>query len=335
MHVFRKLFAASAAAIVAMASGVLVAHADSAPSVYTTPGGQISQGRLWNTTCEKYSPTIVRCRAEIWATTVTYVNGRYVKRTGWTFNNLSYLPSPRASWANNNLGRTNPNWTQSGRQWRTECDTPATGKGGCRSYIWIKTVQPASSGSGYQNKYAWVFNNVVLFSSSSVPPVTSVPPWIIDQSRLSPTGLGPLQVGASSKDLEKLGYLVEGVCDAGDGTADRTVNSYLFARGIAVVQNKQVYAVQAEKPGVKTVDGAHVGMTLAQVKAIYGSRLRFETKYGYKKEFPMSTAVIQEAGNEIVFSFDANDRPLKDTDVMTYMVAREIDSLLGLYMYDC
>ncbi|MEO7587918.1 MAG: hypothetical protein ABIS84_07800, partial [Arachnia sp.] len=208
MHVFRKLFAASAAAIVAMASGVLVAHADSAPSVYTTPGGQISQGRLWNTTCEKYSPTIVRCRAEIWATTVTYVNGRYVKRTGWTFNNLSYLPSPRASWANNNLGRTNPNWTQSGRQWRTECDTPATGNGGCRSYIWVKTVQAVKSGSGYTyvNKYAWVFNNVVLFSSPSIPPVTIVPKWIIDQSGLDFTGLGPLQVGTPMKSLRTLGY---------------------------------------------------------------------------------------------------------------------------------
>ena len=206
MNGLRKLLAASAAAVMAVASGALVAHADTTPTVYNTPGGQISEGRLWNTTCDKYSSNVVRCRAEIWATTVQYKGGRYVSVTGWTFNNLSYLPSPRSLWAANNLGRSNPGWTSEGRSWRTECDTAATGRGGCRSYIWTKQVR--WNGSAYVSANAWVFNNLVLFSSASIPAVTTVPAWIIDQSRLSPTGLGPLQVGASSKDLEKLGYLV-------------------------------------------------------------------------------------------------------------------------------
>ena len=42
-------------------------------------------------------------------------------------------------------------WTAAnGRQWRVECDTAATGRGGCRSYI--KT-----------GNY-WLFNNIVLFN---------------------------------------------------------------------------------------------------------------------------------------------------------------------------
>ena len=50
MRILRKFFIAFAAAIVAMASGVLVAQADSTPTVYDTPGGQKSAGRLWDTT---------------------------------------------------------------------------------------------------------------------------------------------------------------------------------------------------------------------------------------------------------------------------------------------
>ncbi|RMB62004.1 hypothetical protein [Tessaracoccus antarcticus] len=323
MHAFRKLFAASAAAIVAMASGVLVAHADSAPSVYTTPGGQISQGRLWNTTCEKYSPTIVRCRAEIYATTVAYVNGRYVKRTGWTFNNLSYLPSPRASWANNNLGRTNPNWTQSGRQWKTECDTAATGQGGCRSYIWVKTVQAVKSGSGYTyvNKFAWVFNNVVLFSTPSIPPVTKVPKWIIDQSRLDFTGLGPLQVGTPMKSLRTLGYLYYPDQCQSYGESKALTNRGIDLRDL---NTPLVVDVNVNTKGVMTVDGAQVGMTLAELQGIYGAKLMLGKKYDQSGGGMVHVALVKNGGNELVFSFGIMDGvKLKDSDVIAKMVARK------------
>ncbi len=326
MKVFRRLFAASAAVVVAMASGVLVAHGDSTPSVYTTPGGQILNGRLWNTTCEKYSSNVVRCRTDIWATTVTYRNGRYVQKTGWTFNNLSYLPSPRASWATNNLGKNNPNWTSGGRQWKTECDTPTTGQGGCRTYMWVKTVQAVKSGSGYTyvNKDAWMFNNLVLFSSSTLPAVTKVPSWIIDQSRLSFTGLGPLRVGASMKDLTTLGYLVypNPFCSGGYGESQSLLN-----RGIDVRDGKSptVVDVSVRTKGVRTVDGAQVGMTLGQLKGIYGSGLLFEEKYDVPGDSQVSTAVVRSGGNELVFIFDVGvnlEDPLKDSDVMDMMIAR-------------
>lgn len=110
-------------------------------SVYDEEGYLEVNGRYWHTTCESYSQT-ERCRTEI--------------RTagGWAFNNLTYLPSPRSLWANNPLGGygkvgNKSNWTSGGRQWRVECDTAATGRGGCRSYIKI----------GNQ----WVFNNIVRF----------------------------------------------------------------------------------------------------------------------------------------------------------------------------
>ncbi|NHB85409.1 hypothetical protein G7085_14415 [Tessaracoccus sp. HDW20] len=94
--------------------------------VYTTPGRHFVNGRWWDTRCEKYSIT-TRCRTEILATVITYRNGRYVTSNTWTFNNLTYLPSPRSAWVRNPLGKAG-SWTATdGRKWRTECDTPPPG----------------------------------------------------------------------------------------------------------------------------------------------------------------------------------------------------------------
>lgn len=322
MHAFRKLFATSAAAIVAMASGALVAHAETTPTVYNTPGGQISAGRLWNTTCEKYSTNVVRCRAEIWSTQVTYTNGQFVKRTGWAFNNLSYLPSPRASWAGNNLARNNPSWNSGGRTWKTECDTSTTGQGGCRSYVWTKKVIAVKSGSGYvyRNNQQWVFNNLLLFSSPSVPAVTQVPPWIIDQSRLDVTGLGPLQIGTSVRDLQRLGYL-------GDASDVCLLESQsLQNRGVDIRNSEtSLEELLIYKNQVWTVEGARVGMTVGEIKTIYGDRLQLQDKSApLDKTVPV--AVVQRDGYELVF-FDKRDDytgGLQDSDVVDWIVARPI-----------
>src|SRR5699024_9601422 len=99
---------------------------------YTLPGNHLVSGRQWFTTCEKYSQT-ERCRTDIWATTVVKdANGAFKVTQGWAFNNLTYLPfMTRAAWGANPLANTG-SWTAAdGRQWRTECDTAATGRNGC------------------------------------------------------------------------------------------------------------------------------------------------------------------------------------------------------------
>lgn len=137
--------------------------------VYSTPGYHQVNGREWRTMCEPYSQTI-RCRTEIWATQVVYSGGRYVKSTGWVFNNLTYLPlMTREQWGSNPLaidsgGRT---FTSGGRQWRTECDTATTGRGGCRSYVLslgvVHAVQNADGTWRYYRANAWVLNNMIRF----------------------------------------------------------------------------------------------------------------------------------------------------------------------------
>ncbi len=139
----------------------LTAQANSGSSdsrVYTQPGDHLVNGRYWKTSCEKYSSSVVRCTTDIWGEKRTAAG---VKYNGWVFNTLTYLPSSRASWSKNPLAR-NGSWTASdGRRWKTECDTAATGRNGCRSYT-------LTGGK-------WVVNNIVQFSTSGIRAVRSIP----------------------------------------------------------------------------------------------------------------------------------------------------------------
>ncbi|MCC2593761.1 family 10 glycosylhydrolase [Tessaracoccus sp. OS52] len=134
--------------------------------VYSTPGYHNVSGREWRTSCEPYSQT-VRCRTDIWATTVVYTGGRYVKSEGWVFNNLTYLAlMTRAAWGSNPLAHSG-SFTSDGRQWRTECDTVVTGRNGCRSYILalgiVQAVQNSDGSWRYYRTNVWLFNNMVRF----------------------------------------------------------------------------------------------------------------------------------------------------------------------------
>lgn len=132
--------------------------------IYSTPGYHTVNGRRWFTSCEKYSQT-TRCRTSIFATTISYESGKFVSQNKWVFNNLTYLPSARNLWKSNPLGYTG-SWTAAdGRQWRTECDTPVSGRNGCRTFIRSRVIDVAPQGAGYAYEWEtkWVFNNIVRF----------------------------------------------------------------------------------------------------------------------------------------------------------------------------
>lgn len=133
--------------------------------VYTEEGTHEHNGRLWRTACEPYSQTS-RCRTEIWATTVRQSGSTFVPTTGWSFNNLTYLPLARQAWSANPLGYTG-SFTRDGRNWRTECDSAASGGNGCRSYIWASYIESTLSPSGHRSyrwTNGWLFNNIVRFA---------------------------------------------------------------------------------------------------------------------------------------------------------------------------
>ncbi|RMB61485.1 hypothetical protein [Tessaracoccus antarcticus] len=130
--------------------------------VYTIPGERTVNGRQWRTTCEDYSAT-ARCRTDIFATVIKKTPTGFETVKGWAFNSLTYRWSDRALWKTNPLGHTGK-WTSAeGRQWRTECDTPNTGRGACRSYILTTVID--HKGGKYTQENTWVFNNQVLFNS--------------------------------------------------------------------------------------------------------------------------------------------------------------------------
>lgn len=145
------------------------------PTVYNQPGDHFVNGRYWKTSCEMYSTVVVRCRTEIWATKVVEYKGNYYNHNGWVFNNLTYLPSGESQWAGNPLALNKDPWYASdGRKWKTECNTPQTGQGGCRSFVWSSNV--VSINGKFTRQSAWVFNNIVQFSTAILPPQTEILP---------------------------------------------------------------------------------------------------------------------------------------------------------------
>ncbi len=180
----------------------LTAQANSSASdnkVYTQPGDHLVNGRYWKTTCEKYSSTVVRCTTNLYGEKRTKAGAKY---NGWVFNTLTYLPSARANWSSNPLGK-NGSWTAAdGRKWKTECDTAATGRGGCRSY--------ALTGG------KWVVNNLVQFSEGQ-PAVTSIPaaaPALsgvpVEQAPAAQTGANKAVAAALSKVGSRYVYATSG-----------------------------------------------------------------------------------------------------------------------------
>ncbi|MDO5501374.1 MAG: hypothetical protein Q4F67_17030, partial [Propionibacteriaceae bacterium] len=286
MSLLRRTTVVAAAAAIATA-GLVTQPAHAAEvDVYTTPGGHIQNGRLWDTDCSMYSSSVVRCTTNIWATQIVYEGGRFVNKTGWHFNNLTYLPSTRSSWEGNPLARSGE-FTSAGRQWNTECDTPATGRGACRAYIMTNYI--ATEDGRYVRKNGYVFNNLVRFAEGSVAPVSKVPAHILDQSLLTPDGLGPLSFAPRKadtyvevyKNLERLGYVAQTEteeCVAYNNTAE------LEERGIDVTA---LADVAVSKPGIKTEKGAEVGMTIGEIKELYGSAYREVAKenHGEKQYF--------------------------------------------------
>lgn len=170
----KKVAIAAIASMMAAAAGLGASAPRAAADVdvYSTPGYHTVNGRQWHTVCEPYSQT-TRCRTNIKATQVVLSGGRFVQKTGWVFNNLTYLPSKRSLWSRNPLGQPGRWQAADGRRWRTECDSLTTGRGGCRSYA--QATVYARGTNGFVQKTAWVFNNMVRFTTPGTAPTNPTP----------------------------------------------------------------------------------------------------------------------------------------------------------------
>lgn len=196
----KKFSALLASFIIAVAGFVvpsgLQQQAAAEIDVYSTPGDHIINGRQWRTSCEKYTTNIDRCWTYIWMTKMELVAGQQTLRTGYHFNNLTYLAAPKSTWRDNPLANTGE-FTSEGRRWKTSCGDDWTGPNGCRSFIWTKWLdyrQDANGRGYYVQVEDWVFNNVVRFAAEPAPKPTpkptptNTPSWTpTDPARPTPT----------------------------------------------------------------------------------------------------------------------------------------------------
>lgn len=192
----RRLLVAFAAFATVFGASLVPAQADTVTDPYSTPGVHLVNDRYWRTTCSMYSTTVVRCTTDIYGTKVFSKDGSWYKQNDWVFNNLTYLPSPRANWANNNLGKSVA-WTAAdGRRWESECDTAATGRGACRQYVYSDVA--SEKGGVVTQQRMRVFNSLVKFQTSTVAWVKTIPSPAPARSDVpTATTPVPLRTGAS------------------------------------------------------------------------------------------------------------------------------------------
>jgi SpoIID/LytB domain protein len=107
--------------------------------VYWSPGTRTVNGRLWQTTCERYS-TGARCFTKIWATQYVRSGTTYVAKIGWAHNSVNYFDYAGPAWAGN-VYTTPGTRVVNGRTWRTTCTPNVTvGSRTCRTDIWASLV---------------------------------------------------------------------------------------------------------------------------------------------------------------------------------------------------
>jgi len=117
-----------------------------------------------------------------------------------------------------------------------------------------------------------------IVSTGGPPPMTSAPPTTSPTTppaaeKLASTGIGPYVVGAklaALKSAKVLADLNESTGCTGWATAQGTAP---YGDAVTIIfYNGAVNWVEVNSPAISTVEGAQVGMTLAALKGIYGTK---------------------------------------------------------------
>ncbi|NHB85082.1 hypothetical protein G7085_11925 [Tessaracoccus sp. HDW20] len=316
---FRKMLEIAVAAALLAASAVATSPQPAAADidVYITPGTHNINGRQWRTNCTPYSSTVDRCRTEIVATQVVTKGGRYVNQTGWVFNNLTYKASPRAQWANNNLGK-DAEWTsKDGRKWRTECDSPTTGRNGCRSYIWATTIaaKKTSKGTTFVKTNGWTFNNMVRFKDDVYAVYSGYGPTVIRLPK------GATQLYIDGRHLGQSNFIVWGL-NSGNAETDLALNEIgpVEARGAIGLFDDDTVALDVQADGDWTiiVKPLSAAPTLTSAgKNGQGSEVLWY--YGPARNFSLTHT---GESNFIVWQWGADDSKLVANEIGNYKAQR-------------
>lgn len=141
----------------------------------------------------------------------------------------------------------------------------------------------------------------------------------LGKAELLTTGLGPLQVGMTLAALQKGNFVVgsTGAC-----VSPYSSNAALKSDGVELAVGTTLVQVTLVSPTYATRSGARVGMTVAEIKKIYGTQLVPVAKTGDGGSVQVLAVTI--AGKEVLFLTDPSQGAYKDSSVITSIVARAV-----------
>ena len=126
---------------------------------------------------------------------------------------------------------------------------------------------------------------------------TSGPSAVFPEAIVTTAGLGPLTVGMSLSALQQGGYVV---ANPSQCVSPWVSNAALEGDGVSlVVTDSALTAIYLAKPTYATDLGARVGMTVADLRKIYGADLVTDVKSGGGG--PFAVPIVRAGDGELVF----------------------------------
>ncbi len=142
---------------------------------------------------------------------------------------------------------------------------------------------------------------------------------------LTTAGLGQLTLGMPVSVLVDAGWAVPSqICEKTWDASPR-----LMAEGVRFRNYGQgtIGQIMLATSKHSTLSGASVGMSVGDVKQIYGTRGRVEAKDGVGGKFEVYTVVAD--GHEIAFIGNFDKVTMSDTDTVTFVVLQPYTTFLG------
>ncbi len=158
-------------------------------------------------------------------------------------------------------------------------------------------------------------------SPTATPTPSPTRTQVLATDVIDTTGIGPLKLGLPLSVLKERGDVV--AAPTGDCTTYNTGKA-LRDMGLELVlygKESRLGAIHVSSSLFQTRSGARVGMTVAQVRKIYGSNLAVETKQGNGGPFEVLT--IRDGGREVLFMIPWDSQPVSDADRIDQIVTRE------------
>ncbi|MFC7624334.1 hypothetical protein [Microlunatus sp. GCM10028923] len=138
---------------------------------------------------------------------------------------------------------------------------------------------------------------------------------------LDTNGLGPLKIGQPVTHLVNQGFLEPSTKECTGGLAE---SQQLESKRVRLVWFDVVEEVHLFGPAYQTRSGARVGMSLRQIRAIYGNRIKQVSKQGNGGPFPVLTVTVGD--REIVFLFknEVSNQTLPEDAKVYQITARRV-----------